>query len=260
MRVENDLINKRKEKVDKFTKDNQKLKEKLSKGREATPQKPSRSEVDKVKREIEEIQKQIEVQKKKNRDIQKKKETEGKSAKLETKQLNNKLDEINKIYRINLHKISENERRIKFGIFDKRGVSTSQININSNKISSLRGSKSQVRQSNLDRFRKSSVGRRDLSAANNRFKQSPVYGGANMNSSYINSSMETSTSNVYGLKTQKSKKKLKDVKTPIKRELSNLKINQTVDEVKPTQENTELRELKGLKIGQKKTIETSVNL
>jgi len=67
--------------------------------------------------------------------------------------------------------------------------------------------------------------------------------------------MDTSSSNVYGLPTQKSRAKLNDS------DQSNIKINQTTEEPKVKNlETEELRELKGLKISKKKKIETSVQL
>jgi len=57
LEVENELNDKRKEKIERLTKENQKLRDKLDKNKDNTPKKASAMELKKVRDEIEMIQK-----------------------------------------------------------------------------------------------------------------------------------------------------------------------------------------------------------
>lgn len=173
------------------------------------------------------------------------------------------MDELNKLYRINLHKINQNERKIKYGLFDRKEASASQLGvIHGNKLVSFRSAKSQVKESYANKFQRNTFKRRDLSAVNSRGFGSKAY-GTNLNSSYINSSMDTSSSRIYGLANNRSSNQQKNIKNTkkMRKEPNNINIKKAVEESTTSkQDNSELRELKGLKIGEKKKIETSVNL
>lgn len=182
-------MDKRKEKIEAFEKENQKLKQQAEKGKPDTPVKPSPSEIEKVKNEIAAVEKQLKITMKKNRADLRNREKEEYAKNSEMKEIADQLDEVNKLYRINLHKFSENERKIKYGIND-RSLTSSQFNkVLQNKISGNRITKSQIRSSNYGRFKKSTSRRRDLSSVNKRGQLAKAYGN-NVNSSYINSSIE----------------------------------------------------------------------
>ena len=57
LEVENELNDKRNEKIERLTKENQKLRDKLDKNKDNTPKKASANELKKVRDEIEMIQK-----------------------------------------------------------------------------------------------------------------------------------------------------------------------------------------------------------
>lgn len=253
-------MQKRKEKIENFEKDNQKLKQKLDKNKSNTPEKPSPSEIERVKDEILTVQKNLKIMLKKNRNVIKTQEKEKFQNDLELKSLQDRLEEVNKLYRINLHKVSENERRIKYSITDRKA--NSQFN-SSQKGFPGRGAHSQVRASNYNKFRKSGSKRRDLSAVNLRNPASKAYGNTsmNMNNSYMNNSMETSSTKAYGLKSNISKDQI-GLKNPPKIEKINnkVKIKNSIGDEGVKETKTELRELKGLKNGQKQQIDTSVHL
>ncbi|CAI2370067.1 unnamed protein product [Moneuplotes crassus] len=253
--VEKELMDKRKEKIEVFEKENQKLKQQAEKGKPDTPVKPSPSEIEKVKNEIAAVEKQLKITMKKNRTDLRNREKEEYAKNSEMKEIADQLDEVNKLYRINLHKFSENERKIKYGIND-RSLTSSQFNkALQSKISGNRITKSQIRSSNYGRFKKSTSRRRDLSSVNKRGQLAKAYGN-NVNSSYINSSMETSSSRAYGLTNQLSKDNV-NMSNFAK---DNIKIKSSINDSSSKLDQTGLRELKGLKNEQKKQIETSVHL
>lgn len=102
--VENELVDKRKQKIQNFEKEHQKLKEELSKIDTVGEIKPNGNEIKKLHEAIDNAKKQINVNSKKNRELIREKENEVLSAKNEMNMLVDKLEEINKQYRVNLHK------------------------------------------------------------------------------------------------------------------------------------------------------------
>lgn len=102
--VETELIDKRKQKIQNFEKEHQKLKEELSKIDIVGDIKPNGNEIRKLHDAIETAKKQMIVSSKKNRELIREKENEVLSAKNEMNMLVDKLEEINKQYRVNLHK------------------------------------------------------------------------------------------------------------------------------------------------------------
>lgn len=107
--------------------------------------------------------------KRNNKDLIREKENEVIAAKNEMNKLVDRLEELNKFHRVNLHKFNQNERVIKYGLYDARGVSESQMNISyAEKSASVRGALSQVRTSQYNNYQDRAEHKRDRSAVNTR--------------------------------------------------------------------------------------------
>lgn len=257
-------------------------------------------EIKRLKQAVEDLRKESDATIKQNKKRIREKENQVLSAKNNMNQLIDRLEECNKRHKVNLHKVNNNERIIKLGLYDNKGISESQMNLSYTgpKAASIRGSHSQYRASNYSQYQKGSKYKRDLSAVNTR-NVGRKY-GKNFNSNYLNNST-SETDNHYGASSRKKPNKLKSIKNNSsviygkdksskleinhkkadasmgdikiadqrgKRESDNIKAHrdrkdskdERVPSAKDTPESKELGELKGIKVGKKKKIETSVKL
>jgi hypothetical protein len=102
--AETELVDKRKIQIEIFEKDFEKWKEVLIRIDKVTDVKPNGSEIKKLRGTIDQTKKQITTTTKKNREKIREKENEVLGAKNEMNMLVDQLEELNKQYRVNLHK------------------------------------------------------------------------------------------------------------------------------------------------------------
>lgn len=290
LEVEQELVDKRKQKIEHLEQQNTKLKDQLSKIDVNETPKTSADELRRLRDEIQKAKKEAKVVAKKNKEKIQQKEQEVAEAKYDMNKLVDQLEELNKQYRVNLHKCNQNDRVIKYGLYKN----DSQINLmyGTKTSSSRKGVHSQYRSSNYGNYKKNSMRRRDLSAIQDR-KVGKIH-GSRFNMSKVNSSMESDSSRMYanGFRNNVSTNKLKAAKLNSKTnasvvygndpkdkmEVGPAKADRSVNDIKLTDTNSKneasnikahteadaknnnLGELKGLKTTQKKKIETSVKL
>lgn len=264
-------------------------------------------EIKKLKQSIEAAKAEAKASSKKNKEMIREKENQVLSAKNNMNKLIDKLEELNKQYKVNLHKLNQNERSIKYGLYDQRVGSESQLSVSftGNKTGALRGSHSQYRDSQYSKYQRGASNyKRDMSAVSTRNvgrKHGKNFTSSNLNSSVSDAdktyganssgrkvnklkSIKNNSSVVYGTdpKTQLDLKQSKDStmpdiklsnqKTKTKTESDNIKAHRDMDEknIRETKlppakdaspsKDEQLGQLKGLKVTNKKKIETSVKL
>lgn len=212
VRVEEELAEKRKEKAQSFAKENVKLTQQLQKIEPISDPRVTANEMRKVRDAIEAAKKQLKLTTKKNKETIREKENQVLSAKNEMNKLVDRLEELNKLHRVHLHKYNQNERIIKYGLYDTKGVSESQLDITyGSKSASTRGALSQIRTSQYEHYQDKTGYRRDRSVVNTRNVGKKF--GKNFDSNYLNSSVESKEQlgNVT-LSNQTSTNKLKNIK------------------------------------------------
>jgi hypothetical protein len=212
IKVEEELAEKRKEKAQSFAKENVKLTQQLQKIEPISDPKVTANELRKIRDGIEAAKKQFKLTTKKNKEAIREKENQVLAAKNEMNKLVDRLEELNKLHRVSLHKYNQNERIIKYGLYDTKGVSESQLDITyGSKSASTRGALSQVRSSQYANYQDKTGYRRDRSAVNTRNVGKKF--GKNFDSNYLNSSIESKEQFTKGaLSNQTSTNKLKNIK------------------------------------------------
>lgn len=281
--VEKELADKRKQKAENFKRENASLSQKIQKMDNVGAPKPTGNELKKLQTNVEQLKKEAKAVTKKNKEILREKENEVLKAKNEMNQLIDKLEEVNKKNRVSSHKATQNERIIKYGLYEVRGGSESQMNISyDSRMMNLRGSKSQYRKSNYQRDMVKS--NRDRSAINPRnLNKSYHVGAKNLNSSIDSKTgkkiasknrlnIKNKAAAAYGTTEVTEKKSGKVPKNPVspavkdvkpkqdQSESDNIKAHLKGNQPSPKSSEKKLADLKAPATGQRQKIETSVKL
>jgi hypothetical protein len=217
LRTEQELVEKRKEKVERFSRKNDEMQQILSKVDGMGEPKVTGSEIKKLRENIDEMKKEVMATKQKNKNIIREKENQLLSAKNDMNGLIDRLEEVNKIYRVNLHKHAHNERVIKNNLFGNRVFSESQmaaIGFGSSSTSN-RLHRSQYRESYYEAHIKNAPSKRDRSVAYTR----NIVGKAAFinNGSYLNNSIDSKEAiKRYKLSNRTNSNKFKNMKKNVK--------------------------------------------
>ena len=183
--AEQDNEKKNKENFDKIQKENEKLHGDLGNIDNLSNPKLSGNELKKVREGIEIAERNIKICSKKNKDLIREKENEVLTSKNELNLLIDKVGELNKIYRINQYRYSQNDRIIKYNLYEVRGESDSHLDLTYNsKTGSSRGVMNKNRGHHLS-GKENFTSKRERSAINTR---NPNKKDPNFNSGYLNNS------------------------------------------------------------------------